>query len=318
MIQRIGKHLKKRKVKIFLVFLLVSSMAWFINKLSESYTSRATFKLSYINVPKGYLLKSASKESLEVKLEASGFQFLGFGFNAKDISIDISEASKKKSKFILSQKKIQKQVEKKLPNSIVLIDLDKEDVIFELVEIITKNVRVEVNIKMNLQKNCMLDGAILLEPKTIEVTGPTNEIDTLQSIKTKLVELKDIDENFSKTILTIEPSGLNNTTYNTNKVVISGKVSRFSEKMIENIPITIINLPKGAIVKTFPDRVKVLCKAKLGVLKTISENNFTVIADYKDMIEGNEKVTLNVGNVPNNVYSATLIEKEVTYIISEE
>lgn len=300
------------------MFLLVSSLAWFINKLSESYTSRVTFNLSYINVPKGYLLKSASKENLDVKLEAVGFQFLGFGLNKKSISIDLSEASKKDSKFILTEKKIQKQVEKRLPKSMVLKEIDKEDVILELVKIITKNVRVEANIKINLQKNCMLDGAIVLEPKVIEVTGPLNEIDTIQSIKTRLLELKDIGESFSKTITTIEPNGLPNTSYNTNTVVIKGRVSRFSEKMIEDIPISIINLPKDTIVKTFPDRVKILCKAKLGVLKNISKSSFTVVADYNAMKEGNEKIVLQMSNMPNDVYSATLIEKKVTYIISEK
>lgn len=318
MIRKIGKHLKKRKVKIFLVFLFVSSLAWFINKLSESYTSNATFKLSYIRVPEGYLLKSASKENLDVKLEALGFQFLSFGFEAKNIAIDLSEASKKGAKFVLTPKQIQKQVEGSLPNSMVLKDLDREDLVFELVEIITKRVPVIADVKMNLQKNCMLEGAIILEPESIEIRGPKNEIDTLQSVKTNLVELKDIGENFSKTTLIIKSKALINTNYSVNKVVVKGLVSRFSEKMIADIPITVINLPKDTIVKTFPDRVRILCKAKLKVLKTISENSFIVTADYNAMLNGNEKVILEVQNMPNDVYSATLIEKKVTYIITEE
>lgn len=318
MIKKIGKHLKKRKVKIFLVFLLASSLAWFINKLSESYISNATFKLSYVKVPEGYLLKSASKEDLDVKLEALGFQFLSFGFESKNIDIDLSKAIKKDSKFILTAKQIKKQVEDRLPNSMVLKDLDRENLIFEFVEIITKIVPVTVDIKMNLQKNCMLEGAIKINPENIEVTGPKNEIDTLQSVKTDLVELNNIGENFSKTIKVITPKVLKNTNYSLQEIVVTGEVSRFSEKMIKGIPITIINLPKDTIVKTFPDRVGVLCKASLKVLKTISKENFIVVADYNAMLEGKEKVILEVQSKPSNVYSATLIEKKVTYIIKEE
>ena len=318
MIQKIGKHLKKRKVKIFLVFLLVSSLAWVINKLSESYISNATFKLSYIKVPEGYLLKSASKESLDVKLEAIGFQFLSFGFETKNIAIDVSEASKNGTEFILTPKQIQKQIEGNLHNSIVLKDLDRENLVFTLVEIITKRVPVYADMKMNLQKNCMLEGAILLVPESIEVIGPKNEIDTLQSVKTNLVELKDIEEDFSISTSVMKPIGLKNTTYSVDKVIVKGSVSRFSEKMIVGIPITIINLPADTIVKIFPDRVRILCKAKLKVLKTISEKSFTVTADYNAMLEGNEKVKLKVQNKPSDVYSATLIEEKVTYIITEE
>ncbi|WP_298476499.1 hypothetical protein [uncultured Maribacter sp.] len=318
MIEKIGKHLKKRKVKIFLIFLLVSSMAWFINKLSESYTSRATFKLNYFNVPEGYLLKSASKENIDVKLEAVGFQFLGFGVNSKSIAIDVSDASESNSKFFLTSKQIQKQIEKSLPNSMSLKDLDREDIVFEWVKIITKNVRVNADIKLSLQKNCMLDGVIKLSPEIIEVTGPINEIDTLQSVKTELVELKNIDKNFSTTTVIVEPKNLVNTTFNSNEVLVTGGVSRFSEKMVEDIPITIINLPRDTIVKTFPDKVKVLCKAKLGVLKNISQSDFKVVADYNAMKEGEEKVALEMLTIPSNVYGATLTEKKVTYIISSK
>lgn len=318
MIKKIGKHLKKRKVKIFSIFLLVSSLAWFINKLSESYTSNTTFKLNYYNVPEGYLLKSVTKENLDVKLQAIGFQFLSFGLSAKEIAIDLSGEEVKNSKFSLSVKQIQKQVEKALPNSMVLKDLDKENIDFELVKIITKSIPVNANIKLTLQKNCMLDGAIVLEPNSIEVTGPENEIDTLRNLKTALVELSNIGEDFSKRTKIITPKVLKNTTYSTENIIVKGDVSRFSEKIINNIPIKIVNLPKDTIVKIFPDRVKILCKAKLEVLKKISEKDFVVTANYNNMLQGKEKVALKIISAPNEVYSAALLENKATYIISKQ
>ncbi|RKR13383.1 YbbR-like protein [Maribacter vaceletii] len=318
MIKKIGKHLKKRKVKIFSIFLLVSSLAWFINKLSETYTSSTTFKLNYINIPEGYLLKSVSKEKLDVKLQAIGFQFLSFGLSAKEIVVDLSKEEVKNSNFSLSVKQIQKQVERALPNSMVLKDLDKERIDFKLVKIITKPVSINANIKLTLQKNCMLDGAIVLEPSTIEVTGPENKIDTLESLKTVLLELSNIGEDFSKTIKIITPKSFKNTTYSVENVIVKGNVSRFSEKIINNIPIRVINLPKDTIVKIFPDRVKILCKAKLEVLKKIAKEDFVVTANYNNMLQGKEKVSLKVTSTPNEVYSATLLEKKVTYIISKQ
>jgi len=318
LIKKIGKHLKKRKVKIFSIFLLVSSLAWFINKLSESYTSNTTFKLNYYNIPEGYLLKSVTKEKLDVKLQAIGFQFLGFGLSAKEIAIDLSEEEVKNSKFSLSVKQIQKQVEKALPNSMVLKDLDKENIGFELVKIITKSIPVNANVKLTLQKNCMLDSAIVLEPNTIEVTGPENEIDSLQSLQTALVELSNIGEDFSKRATILTPKVFKSTTYSAENVIVKGNVSRFSEKIINNIPIKVINLPKDTMVKIFPDRAKILCKAKLDVLKKISEEDFVVIANYNNMLQGNEKVSLEITSAPNEVYSATLLENKVTYIISEQ
>ncbi len=317
MIKKIGKNLKKRKVKIFSIFLLASSLAWFLNKLSESYISNTTFKLNYENVPKGYLLNSVSKQDLDVKLEAIGFQFLSFGLSAKEINIDLSKEEIKDSKIVLSAKEIQKQIDESLPNSMLLKDLDKEAIYFKLVKIITKEIRVQADVNLTLQKNCMLDGVISVKPNSIKVTGPENEVETLERVNTTVIELNNIAENFSETAQIIIPKTLKNTSFSAESIVVKGNVSRFSEKIIDNIPIIVTNLPKGITVKTFPDRAKVLCKAKLDVLKKLGQNNFVVTADYKSMLQGKDKVLLQIKSSPEDIYNASLLQNKVTYIIKK-
>ena len=72
---QIKKSFQKRKVKIFLVFLLFSSVAWFITRLSENTTGRAVFNVDYINIPDSLQFIGASKNKIVVQLKASGFTF---------------------------------------------------------------------------------------------------------------------------------------------------------------------------------------------------------------------------------------------------
>jgi len=313
-----GKYLNKRKVKIYVVFLLVSIMAWFINQLSETYTSRATFVLNYRNVPESYMLQSASKDHLEVKLEASGFHFLGFELTKKKIPIDLSEAVDNDGEFFLTQEQLEKQIENYLPNTMVLKDLDKGTVFFEYVKIITKEVPVVAAINLNLQKNCRLNGALAIHPATIKITGPKPQIDSIQSIKTAFIELKNVEEDFSVNATLVKNTSLVHTTYGTTKVTVQGKVSKFSEKVVNNVPITILHLPATMEVKTFPTTVNILCKAELGVLKTVTNKSFIVVADYTTMQEGEENVELKIRSMPNALYSATLQDRKVTDIINRK
>ena len=77
----------KRKINIFLIFLLCSFLAWLVSRLSETYVDRTTFDLEYINIPDSLLLGDNSLKNVDVRLRASGFQFLGYYYNGKKIEI---------------------------------------------------------------------------------------------------------------------------------------------------------------------------------------------------------------------------------------
>ncbi len=53
---------------MFLMFLICSSLIWFINNLSESYIDNATFDFKFINVPDSLLLTKAYKKEVDVKV----------------------------------------------------------------------------------------------------------------------------------------------------------------------------------------------------------------------------------------------------------
>ena len=140
---RIKNGLQKRKMKIFMVFLLFSSLAWFISKLSENYTGRAVFALEYKNVPDSLLFVGASKNQLDVKLSASGFSFLRFSFGNKKIKIDVAKAQEKNNVYTVPKNAYQLQIERQLPQSMELKSIDDgEAIILELYPLFTKKIPI--------------------------------------------------------------------------------------------------------------------------------------------------------------------------------
>ena len=105
MIQKIKNSLKKRKVKVFLIFLFCSTSAWFISKLSEPYISNTSIGLNYRNTSDDLLLVNSSQDKIDVKLKAVGFQFLGFSFNKKNVVIDLSTVVKEGRQYYLPYQK---------------------------------------------------------------------------------------------------------------------------------------------------------------------------------------------------------------------
>ncbi|MFS4491482.1 YbbR-like domain-containing protein [Maribacter sp. 2308TA10-17] len=318
MIQKIKNSLKKRKVKIFLVFLFCSTSAWFISNLSESFISNTTFDLEFVNASDDLLLVNTSQDKINAKLEAVGFQFLGFNFKNKAVTIDLSEVSKEGRQYHLPYQKFKAQIEKQLPSSMRLIDIEKDTLFFDFQEVISKEVPVKPMLQLTLEQNFLLDGKLVVEPDTVTIKGPRNEVDTIASVKSLRIDLIDLSDDFSRNTSIKVPEGLRYTSFSASTVTITGKVSRFSERMI-TVNVKAMNFPTGTAIKMFPDQVKVLCKGTINTLKNLDVSDFEVIADFKRIRKTkSKKIPLILEKKPETLSSAILQEKEVEYILKRK
>lgn len=105
-LERLKTGLGKRKVQVFLVFLFFSALSWFVSNLSKKYTSVTSFPLRYTNVPSDLRLVAPPSREIGVKLNALGFQFLGFAFRKQAVSLDVSKVARKNDRFFHSAKKL--------------------------------------------------------------------------------------------------------------------------------------------------------------------------------------------------------------------
>ncbi|SHI94267.1 CdaR family protein [Pseudozobellia thermophila] len=317
-VQKIKSGLKKRKVKIFLIFFLCSALIWFINNLSRSYVDDVVFDLEYVNVPEGYLFESASKSEVDVKLQAGGFQFLRFNFIHKKVFIDLSSLEKNDKGFFAAPSTYRKQIEQQLPGTMSLLDIDNDTLFFKMLAVESKKVPVKPKVELNLAKNYLLDGEMKVVPDSIVVTGPMEEIDTLRWVRSERISLPDMASSFSEEVDLIQSPELENTTYSRYRVTITGEIARFSEKVFKT-RIKKVNFPKGTEVRTFPEEVQVLCKAKIERLKQLRPSDFEVTVDYNDLESSDANtLPLKLAKSPDRIHAASLLDKEVEFILKRE
>ncbi|MRH99846.1 hypothetical protein GH721_04795 [Kriegella sp. EG-1] len=311
-------RINKRKAKVFVLFVLASSLIWFLSTLSETYSANATFKVNYTNSNKNLKLKKFYTDRLVVKLKTGGFKFLGFNLQKKTIELNLDEVQRNNNMYYLAPNQYKSQIERQLPKSMVLVEMALDTLFFEFLEMTSKEVPISTNININLAHNHMLEGVLQIVPAQIKIFGPKNEIDTIQEINVAENKLNELTADFNKRISLYKAPQLVNTSYSINEVLIKGKVSKFSEKLID-VPIDVINLPENILIRTFPDVVSVLCKAKIHELKVIKASDFKVIADYSKLSSNrSNEMGLKIVQKPNNIFSATLMETKVEYILNKE
>jgi len=318
MIKKIKKILSGRKVRIFTLFLLCSGLAWLISNLGETYSGTTTFDFTYTHAPDSLLLVNTSKGTITAKLQASGFQFLGFNFRKQQVPIDLSKVKQKGTVHYITHNDYRLQLEQKLPNAIQLVEiLDKDTLFFNFFEVYTKTVKVFPKFRINLAQNHLLDGTLTLVPETIQITGPKNEIDTIINIWTKEQRSEALTSNFSKTLKIDKPVALKNTKFSADEIVVSGSVSRFSERIL-NVPVVVVNLPEDLEIRTFPTTVPVLCQAKLEELKNLQTTDFVVSVNYEEINTSANVLNVSLQRQPINIHSARLLKTQVEYILKKE
>jgi len=314
---KVKRSNNKRKINIFLIFLLCSFLAWFVSKLSETYVDRTTFDLEYINVPDSLLLTDNSLNSLGVRLRASGFQFLAFHYNTKKIKIDLAGMANKQTEFYITPTDLKKQIERQLSGTVNLLEVDRDTLYIDFYKVELKEVPITPNIKIVPAQNYLVDGQLQIEPPIISITGPKKELDFISSIYTSEVGLNEITEDFSVMADLVKPDELANSQLSVKKVRISGKVFRFSEKILE-IPVEVINLPEGTQIKTFPSTISVICKARIERLRDISPSDFKVVANFQEHKGNDQNLLVQLIEKPGDVYSVQLLKNDVEFILKRQ
>ncbi len=318
LLEWIKTGLKKRKAKVFLLFLICATLAWLINRLSQSYTSNTTFQVSYVNIPQEFILANTPKKELEVRLKAVGFQFLGYGLQAKEIKLDVSKVMYKDSTYYLTEDQLRIQLEAQLNNNSTLVDFDSDPIYFDFTSLESKKIAVKAMVELTYANNHVLEGTLTISPDSIIVSGPKSQIDTIENIETQPLTLTDLNSPFSAEVALRLPKDLNGTKFSSQVTTISGTVVKFSEKVME-VPVTVVNLPNGVKVRTFPEMVEVRCQGMLDDLKELEADNFSVVADYTNVSqETGNKLPITLQRHPKTLYNAFLSTNEIEFILRRE
>ena len=297
------------------MFLLGSSLAWFVGHLAEHYTSDATFNVDYGNPPDSLLLRDVSKKNINVRLNAGGFQLLLFAFKPKSVYVDLSSLETTGTKYYVSPNSYRDQIGNQLSKYIQIVEMDRDTMFFDFQKIHKKKLAVVSNVNIDLQQHYLLDKNWKLVPDSIIVRGPKDEIAELEHIGTKKISLSPLRHNFSEELELQLPTNLKNTTYSHRKVRIVGEIFKFSERIIQ-VPINVINVPQGVEVRTFPEMASILCRDRLDVLKGLKESDFEVSADFAQLKEnGDNMMKLELTRKMDSVNVVQLKEDKVEFIL---
>ncbi|GAB4284671.1 MAG: hypothetical protein Kow0068_09830 [Marinilabiliales bacterium] len=311
----------RRKILIFLIFLLISSTFWLLNALTKDYITVLKVPLKYKNMPEGKVLVHELPTQAHILVKGNGFLLLQskiFTFS-NPVIFDINSLIKfskdnfgNYKKYVLRSETLEDIITKQLKSELQLISVQPDTIAFEFSNMISKTLPVKPNIKISTAKQYIFSDEVRVEPDSIVVEGPKIIIDTLKYIETYPFEFNGLSESISRSL---ELNDLNVLKLSKKRVTIKIPVEKFTEQEIK-LKINVLNVPDTIVMDIYPENVSLIYHVKLSDFNEIDDSDFLVAVDYFDTEKSvSRNVNVKLSRAPEKAFDITYSPKTVKYLL---
>ncbi|WP_439128821.1 CdaR family protein [Polaribacter sp.] len=309
---------KNKISRTFLGFLLASILIWFLITLSKEYVITINFPINYTGISKDKILQSTPQKDLNLVVKASGFKILKTRLNTKKIAINSAKLNRKKgTKYFVLPRTQKASVQQQLPSGVDLQEIIKDTLYLDLGSLVTKKVVIKPNVDLKYHVGYDLSEKIKIQPDSVLVYGPENYIKTLQNVEMNPLVLTDLKNDFEKSVALKKPKDIKNLKFSKQKVIVTGKVEKFTEGTLI-VPYNIINVPENLTINTLSKKVSVVFIVGLSHFNKINANSFQIVCDYNTTQKNNLNYLIpKVISKPEIIKSYKLVPNKIDYLIEK-
>ena len=307
-------HLKKRRVKQFLIFFLIAFIFLIFSKLSNDYKQTIKLKVSLANTEEEIVLDNYSTNFIDAYVEAKVFSLVPFIFkNSTDIILDAkTDVISNYNQFIFDVQKHKFLIEGQLGKSYKILSLQPDTLFLNYSKSASKYVPINLNSAIEYAIGYDLKGNFSFNVDSVKVVGPSSVVENIKSLSTEKLELKNVQKDISEKI-GFSIKDYSNVEVFPKAISVSGKVTRFTEGTIQ-IPITISNKPNNIEINFFPKTVTVVYYVDLDEFNSIKAKDFMVECDYSEVLDNQTYLVPKVVKKPEHVKRSSIKQKRIDFI----
>lgn len=310
-----------KRLAIFLFFLFISTVLWFLIKLSHEYTTDLDYPVQLINPTKGKVIVGVPPRTVQLRVKAYGYTLLRYKAMAllSPLKININGAKLNKhsdgSEYFILMPNRTSNIISQLSDDIVLLGIQPDTLFFSMATVIDKVVSIKPDINVTYANQFMLAGAIKIKPQSITITGPKSIIDTINDVTTRPLAINLLAKT-SRSNVQLLP--VQQVVYSQNEVIVEIPVEKFTETTLD-VPITPINTPENSQIILLPEKVSVKCNVIVSKFFMLKPNQFRLVCDFgnSDVVAGG-KVRVNIEKYPDYVGRIDFQPKYVDFIIKSK
>ena len=307
-VERTNKH----SAFTFLIFLVISTAAWFLVKLSENYVTQTTFRLQMEEVQADKWI-SSDEQSVKMSLNIDGFHTLRYKtIRDRVVTIPLNEVSyrlENGNTYSFSSQYVAEKVAEKLNINASDITINDAKIYFTLDALKSKVVPVVLQSNVTTARQYDIYGIPTLDPSSVTVYGPQEVIDTIKTVRTEPLIMNNVSQNFNVTLPLDLLGGRIHS--NVKEVKAEVQVEKFTEMDVE-VPIKMTDSLK---MRFFPETMTVKCLVAMRDYASITPENFAVAVDKQQLKAMQPLLDVRLASWPPTVQILSTRPDKVEYLI---
>lgn len=304
----------RRKILTFLVFLLVSTVLWFLIKLTKNYTTQTSFIVVYSDVPASKWI-ATPEQQVKLSFEADGFATLRYHLirpQDRKVVVSLNEVSYRLeggNTYSYSTQYVAEQVADWLGVPSGNVTLNDGVQYFNMEDLQSKELPVQVPLDVKTQRQYFVYGNPTITPARVTVYGPKNVLDTMTSVHTVAFKAVNAAERVTQTLDIDYYGGIVRSDQLTVEVAV--EVEKYTETVIE-VPVTVTDLLS---CRFFPETMKVKCLVPIRDYASVNASSFLVLADTAQLHRLQPLLDIRLVQIPEHVQVVSTEPDQVEYLI---
>ena len=304
----------KSKILTFLFFFLISSLLWFLIKLTKDYTTQTVFTVVYTNAPVNKWV-STTDQRVNLNFVADGFVTLRHNLirpSNRLVEVSLEEVPYRLeggNTYSYGSQYVAERVADWLgvPAGNVTVNDDKQ--YFNMEDLQQKDLPVKVPLDVKTQRQYLVYGDPIIEPAVITVYGPKSVLDTMDVIVTAPFNATNANAALTKTLPLDYCGGVIQGAEPTVKVTV--RVEQYTETLVK-VPVTVTD---SLQVRFFPETMDVKCLVPICDFASLSPAAFQVLADTAQMHLRQPLLDIRLTKAPEHVQVIKTEPDQVEYLI---
>lgn len=291
----------------------IAFFLWLIVQMSDTYVDQVPIDINYSNLPTDSVAVIPLPSVGKAQVKATGFRLLFAQLSIKKPSITIDHQDYSDKQVIRSQQLL-RSMSNNMPQGFDLLSLQPDTILLAFEPLSRKKVPVQLVENISIAKQYGTKNAIVLQPDSVELEGPSMLIDSIDVWYTDTLQLKEVKNSVTDTLNLSRPEFASIHVY-PDQINYSLEIEPYTEAKVK-VPVKLLNVPNGIEITTYPKEVEVRFMVGLSEHDKAVNSIFEVVADLQGIdLTGDQLLTLKLVQQPNFVKNITLYPTTAEYII---
>lgn len=298
----------------FIIFLLLAAGVWCILAINENRERSIQIPLELENIPEQTILLQNMPSHIEARIRDKASVLLSYDIgDLEPIKINFEQHDNHKDAVIVSNNSLAEYAHRQLKATTSILSFIPDSIRIGYIQGEGKRVPIVASGNYTTSLHCVAIDSLYLLPDSATVYAKPQILKNIDCVYTEEFELHNLtDTAFHEVSIRTIPD----TRIIPDRTQVVIPVEEFTTKSV-TVPITVVNIPGGYSVMTFPANIQVSFLVPMSQYSSITSDNFLVGNDFKIFEQANGSYApLRVNSSAKFIRNITLSQDSIEYIIN--